>query len=103
MKGSLQKAATKRIAKAQDAWGKVNFKLLRNKAVTPKIKIMLWNSLIRSAMIYGLHTTEMPHIQTERMEAYMYRHIRTMMNPGCKEEKWYPEKMHYIQRYSSQQ
>ena len=62
----------------------------------------MWNSLIRSTMIYGLHTTEMPISQAKRIETFMYKHIRAMMNPGWKEEKWYPEKNSYIWKYNSQ-
>ena len=43
-------------------------------------------------MIYGLHTAEIPTSQMERMESFMYKNIRAMMNPGWREDKWYPEK-----------
>ena len=56
---------------------------------------MLRNSLIRSAMTYGLHAAEIPHSQMERMETYMYKHIRTMMNPKWKEENGTREKALY--------
>ena len=94
MNGSLIQAVTQRIAKSQHAWKQIHYKLLRKKAIAPRIKRTLWNSLIRSTMIYGLHTTEMPPSQTKRMEAFMYKNIRTMMNPGWKEEKRYPEKLY---------
>ena len=92
MTGSLKEAVTQRIAKAHQTWKQIHFKLRRNKAITKKIKLILWNSLIRSTMIYGLHTTEMPESQTKRIESFMYKHIRAMMNPGWKGEKWYPVK-----------
>ena len=92
MTGSQTKAVTLRIAKAHHTWKQVRYKLLRNKAITPRIKLIMWNSLIGSTMIYGLHTTEMPISQTKRIETFMYKHIRTMMNPGWKDEQWYPEK-----------
>ena len=91
MTGNLNKAVTRRIAKAQLTWKQIHRKLLRNPAITPKIRLMLWNSLIRSTMIYGLHTTEMPRNQIERIETYMYKYIRTMMNPRWEEKQWYPE------------
>ena len=96
MTGSLKQAVTQRIAKAQHTWKQINYKLLRNKAIAPRIKLILWNSLIRSTMIYGLHTTELPPSQTKRMETFMYKNIRAMMNPGWKEEKWYPGKNNYM-------
>ena len=43
-------------------------------------------------MIYGLHTTEIPPSQIKTLETFMYKNIRAMMNPGWREDKWYPEK-----------
>ena len=102
MVGSLKLAVTQRIAKAHHTWKQVRYKLLRDKAIAPRIKLIMWNSLIRSTMIYGLHTTEMPISQTKRIESFMYKHIRAMMNTGWKEEKWYPEKNNYMKKYNSQ-
>ena len=90
MTGSLKQAVTQRIAKSHHTWKQVHYKFLRNKAITPRIKLIMWNSLIRSAMIYGLRTTEMPTSQTKRIGTFKYKHIRASMNPGWKEEKWYP-------------
>lgn len=85
-------AVMRRMEKAQHTWKQVNYKLLRNKAITPRIKIILQNSLIRSTMIYGLHTAEIPPTRMERMETSTCKNIRAMMNPGWREDKWYPEK-----------
>merc|ERR1712112_804244 len=92
MNGSSKQAVKKRIEKAQHTWKQVNYKLLRNKAIAPRIKIILWNSLIRSTMIYGLHTAEIPPSQIKTLRTFMYKNIRAMMNPGLREDKWYPEK-----------
>ena len=53
---------------------------------------MLCNSLIRCTMIYGLHTKELPRNLLNQLETYMYKHIRTMMNPRWKDDSWYPGK-----------
>ena len=92
MRGSLAKEVEARIAKAQNAWGIVDSRLLRNKVTDPRIKIIIWNSLIRSTVIYGLHTKEVPRNIINQLETYMCKHIRTMMNPRWKDEAWYPEK-----------
>ena len=86
--GSLTKAVASRIAKAQNAWIVVNIRLLRNKVTNPRIKIMLWNSLIRGTVIYGLQTKELPRNQISQLETYRYKHIRTMMDPRWKYEAW---------------
>ena len=66
--GNLTKAVVMRIANAQNIWEMVNYKLLRNKAIAPRIKLILWNSLIRSTVIYGLHTKELPRNLIERLK-----------------------------------
>ena len=91
-KGSLTNAVAARIAKAQNTWIISNCRLHRYKVISPRIKIMLWNSPIRSAMIYGLHTKELQRNLLKHLETYMYKHIRTTMNPRRKDEAWYPEK-----------
>ena len=51
VEAGMQKATAKRK--------QVNRKVFRKKAIGPKIKITLWNSLIRSTMIYGLRAKEL--------------------------------------------
>ena len=87
-----------RIAKSQNTWEIAHCQLLRNKVIAPRIKLILWNSLIRSTAIYGLHTKELPRNLIERMEIYMCKQIRTMMNPRRKDEEWYPEKQQLYQQ-----
>ena len=74
MNGSLKQAIKKRIEKAQHTWKQVNYKLLRNKAITPKIKITLWNSLIRSTMIYGLHSRNTAKSDQNARNIYVQEH-----------------------------
>ena len=78
-------------SKSAEHLGIVNCRLIRNKVINPMIQIMLCNSLIRCTMIYGLHTKELPRNLLNQLETYMYKHIRTMMNPRWKDEAWYPE------------
>ena len=92
MAGSLTKAVAERIAKSQNAWGIVNIRLRRYKVINPRIKILLWNSLIRSAIIYGLHTQDIQKKLLGEMDTYMYRHLRMMPNPRWKQEEWCPSK-----------
>ena len=81
MNGSVAKAVAARIAKAQNTWRIVNRRLLRNEVTNPRINIMLWSSIIRSAMIYGLRTKELSRNLINQLETYMYKHIITMRNP----------------------
>ena len=60
MAGNLKKAADARIQKANITWRHVIRKIFRYKAFNRKIRITLWNSLIRSTTICGLHTKDLP-------------------------------------------
>ena len=81
-----------RIKKAIDQLEQVSRKIFRNNAFNRKIKILLWNSLIRSTMIYGIHTKAPPVHLVAKIEIYMYKHLRMMMGPQWKIEEWYPGK-----------
>ena len=89
--GNLTKEVEERIAKAKNTWGIVNRRLLRNEVINPMVELILRNSIISSAAIYGLRKKELPRNLINQLETYMYKHIRTMMNPRWKDEAWYPE------------
>ena len=94
MAGSLNRAVEARIRQAANTWKQVNRKISRNKALSPMIRILLWNSPIRGTMIYGLRTKDIPGHIAERMEIYIYmsKHIRTIACPNWKPGEWYPAK-----------
>ena len=91
MNVSMSKAVAAGITKAQNTWGIVNRSISRNNVINPRIEIMIWNSLIRSTMSYGMRAKELPRSLLNQLETYMYKHIRTMMNPRWKDEAWRPE------------
>ena len=92
MTGNLNKSAEARIQKTNNTWGQVIREVFRNKAFGRKIEILIWNSLIRSAMIYGLHTKGMPrHKVGKNRNIYVQTH-KNNENPNWKIEAWYPEK-----------
>ena len=64
------------------------------KHAPPKIKRLLWNSLVRSAPIYGLRARGLPRHIPNKMEVYMDKHLRTMANPRWEIEVWYTGKKH---------
>ena len=92
MAGNLEKDVGARIAKAKNTCGIPNRRIFRNKVINPSIEIMLWNSLIRRTVIYGIRTKELPRKLVHRLETYMYNQIRTMTNPSWKDEACYPAK-----------
>ena len=62
---------------------------------------MLRNTLILSTVIYGMRTKELPRNLLNQLETYMYKHIRTMMNPRWKDEEWYQEKKQLYKKDTS--
>ena len=92
MTGSHTRAVEVRIKKANRTGKQVNRKIFINMAFSRKIKILLWNSMVRSTMIYGLHTKGLPSHMLEKIEAYMYKHIRTMIDPQWKVDAGYTGK-----------
>ena len=92
MAGKLDKAVEARIQKATITWKHASRMIFRGNAFNRKIKVTLWNSLIRSTMIYGLRTRDIPRHMLRKMEIYLFKQIRTMINPNWKIEAWYLEK-----------
>ena len=88
--GNLISAVDARIKRANQTWQKANRKIYRIQAFSPQIKIMIWNSLIRSAMVYGLRTRDLPRNLLNKAEAYMCNYMRTMTNHRWKQDEWRP-------------
>ena len=70
-----------RIKKAPDTWGEVDRVIFRKKAIGPRIKILLWSSLIRRTTKYGLRTKDLPRYLLNRMDAYVRNHLRALTRP----------------------
>ena len=57
-----------RMAKAKQMWGVTRKKLLRNSYVPEKLRIQLWNALIRSTLTYALQTQELTESQEKNKQ-----------------------------------
>ena len=79
--GSTSKAVAERITKAQNTLGIVNYRIPHIEVINTRIEIMIWNSLIRSTIIYGPRAKDLPRNLIGRIETYMYKHIRATMRP----------------------
>ena len=66
--------------KTNRARKQVSRKIFRNKETKPKIRILLWESLIRSTLIYGLHTKDISRQWINKVESYIYKYPRVMVN-----------------------
>ena len=84
MTGNLSDAVESRIKRSNQTWKHTHRKIPPDQAFTPKVKIVLRNPLIRSTMIYGLRSRDLPRRLRDKMETYMYKHLRQMINPRWK-------------------
>lgn len=64
----LVKAIKARMGEATKTWDLLGRGIIRNKAISPRLKILLWNSLIRGTVIYGLHTKELTQTNLVSMD-----------------------------------
>ena len=96
MARKLDKAAEARIQKSNKHMETREPKDIPKQAFNHKVKIMIWNSLIRSTMIYRLRARGLPKRIMEKMEVYMFKQIRTMINPNLKTEAWRPGRTNSI-------
>merc|ERR1712112_516759 len=51
-------------------------KLFQNTAISIKVRIILWNALIRSILTYALHTRELKHTDIQKLETFTFRCIK---------------------------
>ena len=77
------------LKQANHTWAQVYCEIFRNKACVRKIQILLRNSLIRITPFYGPHAKDLTGHLLERIEPYMYKHIRSMIKPKWKIDAWY--------------
>ena len=74
-------AVNDRIHKAKQTWVILRNKLFLNEGIKPRIRIQLWNALVRSTQTYALQTKNIEHDQSRRkMEGFSYKCIRQIRN-----------------------
>ena len=75
------------IHKAKQTWGLLRNKLFLNEGIKTRIRIQLWNALVRSTQTYALQTQNTEQNQCRRkMEGFAYKWIRKIHN-----KHWYKE------------
>merc|ERR1712112_38482 len=58
MHGKQNHTILHRLKKAKKTWGETKKKLFQNKRIPEKLRIQLWNALIRSTLTYAMQTQE---------------------------------------------
>jgi len=78
MKGHQNKAVMHRLTKAKQVWGRTKNKLFKNNSIPEKLRIQLWNAIIRSTLIYALSTQQLNKTQQNKLNQFLQtcmRHI----------------------------
>ena len=80
-----QTAAIKhRLQKAKETRRQTKRKLFQNKTIPQKLRIQLWNALVRSTLKYALQTQEITHAQKETINRFAQKCMR-----GIIDNTWY--------------
>jgi len=56
-------------------------KIFQNNALNKKIRLLLWNAIIRSTMTYALQTREIYKQDLRKLEQFTSKCIRQIMEP----------------------
>ena len=66
MRGKQNHTIQHRLPKAQKIWGVARKRLFQNKNIPEKLRIQLWNALIRSTLTYAMQTQELTEPQEQK-------------------------------------
>ena len=75
MHGKQNHTIQHRLAKAKQIWGVTRRKLFQNSYIPEKLRIQLWNALIRSTLTYALQTQELSESQ-EKINSFSQKRMR---------------------------
>jgi len=76
-----------RLQKAKETWRQTKQKLFQNKTIPEKLRIQLWNALVRSTLTYALQTQEITPAQKETINKFAQKCMRTIID-----STWYTRK-----------
>ena len=77
---SLDQEITLRMGKASAAYGKLQKRLWRNRHVTIRTKCKVHHAVVLSTLIYSAETWTIYQSQVKKLQAYMMRYLREIMN-----------------------
>jgi len=69
-------ACARRMLLAENVWGLTKKKLFQNTAINRKVRIILWNALIRSILKYALHAKKPKYTDVRGLETFAVRCIK---------------------------
>ena len=69
-------AVKNRLQKAQETWRLTKWKLFQNRTLPEKLRIRLWNAIVRSTLTYSLQTQELTPAQQDRINSFAQKCLR---------------------------
>ena len=87
--GKPSQAVLHRIKKANMAWGMCN-SFLRKRDVTKRIRLLMWNAVVRCTLTYGLTIEALGKNDKENLEKFTHKCIRSIDNDGKKYDEQNP-------------
>jgi len=69
-----------RLQKAKETWRQAKQKLFQNKTIPEKLRIQLWNALVRSTLTYALQTQEITPAQKETINKFAQKCMRNIID-----------------------
>jgi len=70
IQGHQKQAIQHRLTKAKQTWNTTRKKLFQNQYIPGKIRVQLWNALIRSTLTYALQTQELATTQENKINSF---------------------------------
>ena len=68
-----------RIGNASAVYGNLRERLWNNRHVSIKVKCQVYRATVLAALLYGAETWTVYSVQTDRLQAYVMRHLRSIM------------------------
>ena len=79
MSGSTLKEVDSRIDSARKAFNRLSRKVWANRKLPLRLRVMLYNSLVSSILLYGLEVRQLTRAQIARLEKFQTRCIRNLL------------------------
>ena len=76
----LDKELQSRMAKASSAFGRLSQRLWKNHNVSLSVKCRVYKAIVISTLLYGIESWTLYKCQVRKLEVYIMRHLRTIMN-----------------------
>ena len=82
---NLNEAVEDRIQKAKAAWRYIRNSIITNKNISKKLRLMLFDSLITSILLYSLHIIPMNKTNISKLQRFYSKCIRVIAEGNYKE------------------